>query len=346
MTDTNGFRFFQGRGQSGNGALITLAVVAVLALGGLAYYAGVIPGTDKVGDQRPAVERVAEAMQGKTASELTEPAPPPAGASTDPAQAIKPGNPTVAKVDGQEIKRDEVLGFIQTLPTQTRQLPLEQLFPLAVNQVVNAKIINEKSKDVKLDNDPEVQAQMELAKNQIVRGVWLQKMVNEKVTEDRLKKDYDTYLKNFPKVEEVKAQHILVKDETKAKDLINQLNNGADFAELAKANSTDATASNGGQLGYFAQAEVVPEFGKVAFSTAPGSYTKEPVKTEFGFHIIKVEEKRQRPPAEFAAAKPFLEAQARREELDAILTRWQKEGNIERYDINGDPVKVEPAAGQ
>src|SRR5690606_30614991 len=105
------------------------------------------------------------------------------------------------------------------------------------------------------------------------------------------------------------------------------LNEGADFAELAKANSTDGTAQNGGELGYFAKTDVVPEFGEAAFSTEVGTYTKKPVKTEFGYHIITVEEKRKRPPASFEDVKPFLEAQVRRQILDEMIQSWRDDAD-------------------
>ena len=145
-------------------------------------------------------------------------------------------------------------------------------------------------------------------------------------------------------MQEAKASHILVADEAKAKELIKQLNDGASFEELAKENSTDNTAEKGGDLGYFAQTDVVPEFGDAAFALSPGEITKEPIQSQFGYHIIKLAEKRQRPPAEFEEAKPFLEAQIRSAVLQGILNGWRKDSDVETFDINGDP--IEPAAGE
>jgi peptidyl-prolyl cis-trans isomerase C len=167
--------------------------------------------------------------------------------------------------------------------------------------------------------------------------------VNKKISESRLKDAYEKYVKAFPDVQDVKARHILVKDEAKAKDLIKQLGEGKDFAELAKANSTDGTAQNGGELGYFAKTEVVPPFADAAFALNVGEYSKTPVKTDFGYHVIKVEEKRKRPPAAYDEIKPLLETQLRREILEETVEAWRDDAQIERFDINGKP--IEPAGG-
>ena len=314
--------------QRGNAGVLAFAVVLIAAIAGFLYVA---------------YERTTgKTIAGETGLSAGDPTPgaaaatPPAAAS--PAPAVKPGNPVVAKVDGKDVTRLDVLNFIQTLPPQTKQMPIDQLFPLALDQVINTQVVMNKTKDVKLDSDPEVKKQLALAKDNIERSVYLQKEVDKQITDQKLKDVYAEYVKHFPDVEEVKAAHILVKDEAKAKDLIKKLDAGGDFAQLAKDNSTDGTAKNGGELGYFTDKEVVEPFAKAAFSTAVGSYTKTPVKTDFGYHIIKVEDKRKRPPADFETAKPSLEVEVRRQILDGMIKDWRKDVKVETFDINGDPV--------
>ncbi len=327
----------QNRSQSGNAVVIVLIALVVVAVGALAYLSGQMAGEDIA--ENPA--------QVASAENATQPASGEAQAAepADPsAFEIKPGNPVVAKVNGEDINRLDVFGFIQTLPEQSRQIPLPQLFPQALNQVINAKIVEEKAAKVNLDNDPQVKEQLAQAKERIVSTVFLQKEVQKQITDERLQQAYTLYVENFPNIEEVKARHILVEDESAAKDLIEKLNSGGDFAELAKENSTDGTAEKGGDLGYFAAQDVVPEFSEVAFNLEPGSYTKKPVKSQFGFHVIQVEDKRTRPPAEFEQAKPFLETQLRSAVLNGIIEGWRNEAEVERFDINGEA--IEPAAGQ
>jgi peptidyl-prolyl cis-trans isomerase C len=323
--------------ESGNTALIVLAVIVVAAIGGLAYFSG------KIGKEAPAADNSAlAAAAAQTATAAPAAADPNAPEAKPP--VLKPGNPVVAKMKGGEVTRLDVFNFIQDLPAQTRQMPLEQLYPLALEQVINSRIIAAKTKNVNLDNDEEVKKRLAAAKTEIVRGVYIEKQVNQKVSEDRLKSVYDEYVKNFPDIQDVKARHILVKEESKAKDLIKQIEGGANFEELAKANSTDGTAQNGGDLGYFAKTDVVPAFGEAAFALNAGEFTKKPVKTDFGYHVIKVEEKRKRPPASYDDIKPYLETQVRRQILDETIQAWRKDADIQRFDINGDA--IEPSAGE
>jgi peptidyl-prolyl cis-trans isomerase C len=254
---------------------------------------------------------------------------------------VKMGDPVVAKVGSDEIKRSEVFGFITTLPDQVKQMPVDQLFPLALDQVINNKIIGEKAANAKLEGDPEVTKLMEQAKQQIVRNVYVERELGKTVTDSDLKKAYDKAVAAMPK-EEVHARHILVKDEATAKDIIKQLDGGAKFEDLAKQSTDGPTAQNGGDLGFFSKGQMVPEFADAAFKLKPGTYTKEPVKTQFGWHVIKVEEKRPVTPPKMEDVKPQLDAQVRREKLASLLEKWQKEASIKKFDVNGDPVKAEP----
>lgn len=310
--------------ESGNAVIIVLVVLAIAAVGILAYLSG-----------KNAKDGPADASAGAAQEQQ-------AGADV-PELEIKPGNPVVAKVGEQEITRVDVFNFIQTLPPETRQLPIGQIFPVALEQVINGKVIEENTENARLDSDPQVKEQLEAVKKNIVRNVYVQKQVEKKVTGDRVKLAYDQYVENFPDIDEVKARHILVADKAKAKELISELEAGADFAELAKANSTDGTAENGGEIGYFAKTDVVPEFGEAAFDLAVNEYTTKPVETQFGFHVIQTLEKRKRPPATLEQATPFLESQLRQLALNELIQEWRNKAKVERFDINGEA--VEPAAG-
>ena len=272
----------------------------------------------------------------------------PASADAKPAAAagenssIQMGDPVVAEIGGEKVLRSEVFNYISTLPEQIRQMPLQTLFPLALDQVLNNKIIGMKADQAKMETDPEVTKLLETAKGQIVRNVYVERELNKAISQKDLLKAYEKMLEGFERVEEVHARHILVADEAKAREIIAKLDGGAKFEDLTKESSDAPTAQNGGDLGFFAKAEMVPEFAEAAFKIAPGSYSKDPVKTQFGWHVVKVEEKRQRPEPQFEAVKPQLEAQVRREQLNRMLEKWQKDASIKKYDINGEPVKAEP----
>lgn len=340
------------KSQRGNAVVIVLVVLAVVAVGALAYLSGQIKTEDEASPANSAVAS-AEPASGETAAiettETEEGTDTAATETTDEAAEtetpelagakIEPGNPVVAKVGDEEIMRLDVLNFITQLPPNVRQMPIEQLFPMALEQVVNTRIIAMNVDTDQVKDDETVQKQIEMAKEQILRNAYIEQEVEKKITEDKLKKAYKEQVTSQPDVEQVKAAHILVEDEAKAKELIAKLNEGADFAELAKENSTDGTAQTGGELGYFSKADVVPEFANAAFAMKAGDYSKEPVKTDFGFHVIKLEEKRNRPKPDFESSKPYLEQELRREVLEEIMQDWQDDVKVVKYDINGKPVE-------
>lgn len=268
--------------------------------------------------------------------------PAPAAAQEAPkGPTLKEGDPVVAKVDGQDIKRSDVFGFINTLPEQVKQMPVDQLFPMAQENVINERIVKAKVDKAKLESDPEVVKLLAESRQQVIRNVYISRELAKYVTDADVKKAYEKAVAQMPK-EEVHARHILVKDEATAKDIIKQLDGGAKFEDLAKQSTDGPTAANGGDLGFFTKDRMVPEFADAAFKLKPGTYSKEPVKSQFGWHVIKVEEKRPVTPPKFDEVKAQLEPQVRQEKLASLLEKWQKEAGVKKFDVNGDPVKAEP----
>lgn len=336
--------------QRSKGPVIIAAIgVMALAVAGGVVWTQKNAGPDPVNTETAANASDADAIS--PASGATD-APQDTAAQAPAAQEqagmvgdIKIGDPVVAKIGDQEVKRSEVFSFIATLPEQVRQqMPLDMMFPLALDQVLNNRIIGEKADAAQLESDPEVSNLVEQAKDNIVRNVYIERELTKAVSQKELLKAYETALEGFEKVEEVHARHILVKDEETAREIIAKLEQGEAFEELAKQSTDGATAVNGGDLGYFSKADMIPEFSDAAFKLAPGAHSKEPVKSQFGFHIIKVEGKRQRPEPQFEELKPQLEAQLRRDKLNAMLEGWQKAAAITKYDINGDPIPAPAAA--
>lgn len=139
------------------------------------------------------------------------------------------------------------------------------------------------------------------------------------------------------KVEEVKARHILVDTEDKAKEVITKLQAGAKFEDLVEEYSSGVTKDTKGELGYFAKGEMVPEFADAAFALAKGQYTKQPVKTQFGYHVIESQDRRKREAPSFDEVKPQLESVVRQRQLVELLTTWQNAAQVEKFDINGKP---------
>ena len=301
---------------------LILAATAVLALSGGALFTYAEHG-------------VAEEVK---AEKKDEAAPAEAAAAPAPAE-IKAGNPIVANVEGKDILRSDVFTFIANLPEQTRQLPIQNLFPLALEQVVNNEIVTKKADGAKLEADEEVTKLMEQAKAQIVRSVYLDREIDKEITQKKLLKEYEALLDKLGDIEESKARHILVDSEDKAKEIIAKLDGGAKFDDVYKENVPEGQPNKGGELGWFAKTEMVPEFADAAFALKKGEYSKTPIKTQFGWHVVQIEDRRKRPEPEFEAVKPQLEAQMRQKVLGDMLTKWQKDSKIKKFDINGEPVK-------
>lgn len=254
--------------------------------------------------------------------------------------AAKPGI-VVAKVNNQPITMGDLQAFVKMIPPQYQQMPMETLYPQLVQQLVVSKLVEAKANSLNLANDPEVVEKIEQAKKQIIEGTFIQREVNKKINDGKLKEAYQAFIKENPSEEEVHARHILVDSEDAAKAIIAKLNesNGKNFEELAKTSSKDANSGqNGGDLGYFTKQEMIPEFSNAAFAMNKGSFSSTPVKSSFGWHVIKVEDKRKRPQPTFDELKPQIGAQLSRTAYQDIVTDLQKNATIELFDMKGKPL--------
>lgn len=346
-------------------APIIIGVIALLAiLGGAAFYFS----KNMTKDTLAVTADATQAGTDETAAASDAPAagseegePPASAEEVSEAEGInggefngvklEKGNPVVATVDGKDITRVDVVRFIKMMPDQLRQLPITAVYPLALEQVINTRIVQNKAEDAGLENDPEVLAQLSMAKQQIIRAQYIERELDKEISDSDLRKKYNETIGKTPAVEEIKAAHILVESEAKAKDLIAKLKEGDDFGKLAAENSSDpGNKDKGGDLGWFAKQDMVPEFADAAFKISKGGISDAPVKTQFGWHVIKVEDKRERAKPSFEETKEMLLVEARREKLEGLLEDWKKTAKVEKFDINGKPIaeqpEVAPAAGE
>jgi len=261
--------------------------------------------------------------------------PTPGAAET---QALPPGNPVVARVDGVELRLSDVEAAQQNLPPQAKKLPLEQIYPTLLDRLVDGMLITKAGRKERLDQDPEVQSRLKQYEDRLIQEAYINRMLKPAETEDRLRTRYDTFLKEKPAQDEVHARHILVKTEAEAKSVIAELDKGADFAVLAKKYSTDPGAESGGDLGYFKHDDMVKEFADAAFALSPGQYSKTPVKTEFGWHVIKVEDRRVGKPPSFEEAREQLSRDLAHEIIDAKLQDLRGAAKIEEFGLDGKPL--------
>lgn len=246
-------------------------------------------------------------------------------------------DPVVAKVNGREIHRSTLLETYES--SQFRQVPLEMVYDQVLDYVVTGQILLGEAKKQNLENDPKVKDAMKAAQERILQQAYLSRKVDAEITEATLKKRYDETVKTAQPKEEVKARHILVDSEEQAKKIIADIKGGAKFEDLAAAQTKDPSGKeNGGDLGFFAKDEMVAEFANAAFALKPGEMTQTPVKTQFGWHVIKVEDRRQVPPPSFEESKQGIRAELAQETVQTVIEKLQKSAKIERFDADGKPL--------
>lgn len=256
-------------------------------------------------------------------------------------EALRPGNPVVARVAGRNITRIEVLEFIQSLPDDVRKgRSAVEIFPDAVAEIVDTAVVEARVADSNMAQNPEVLKQLEQARKRIERVLYLKEQIKARMTENRLREAYDAYRVSAPGIEEIRARHILVSTQKEAQSLIKQLDSGHSFEALAIAHSLDPSAAQGGDIGYFTSQEVMPSFGKIAFALEIGAYTKEPVQTDLGWHVIKIEDKRPKATESFEALRPQLEKALQGQILDELLADWRAQADAQIYGINGPKEEI------
>jgi len=258
-------------------------------------------------------------------------------APAQPAQA-KTDDPVVARVNGKELHRSEVDAVQRSLAAQGQQMPPEAL----VDRMVSGMLITEAGRKAKLQDDPEVKKKTEQYEDRLIQQTYISRAVEAAATDAKLHEQYDKFVKTQPGAEEVKARHILVATEDEAKAIIADLGKGADFATVAKQKSTDPAKDTGGDLGYFTRDSMVPEFADAAFKLGKGEYTKVPVHTQFGWHVIKVEDRRTAPPPSFEESKEELTNQIAREVIDAKVKALKDGAKVETFALDGSPLPAKP----
>lgn len=266
------------------------------------------------------------------------PAPKPAQApAATPAPADK--DPLLATVNGEGIYLSEVKEEIGNLPDQYRQLPAERIMPLMLNQLITNRLLLAEGNKQKLADSDDVKKKVERARDRAVQQAVLQQVIGKTVTDDALKTLYKKYLAENPPKDEVSARHILVDNEAEAKAIIGQVKGGADFAAVAKQKSKDPAAQNGGDLGFFGRDDMVKEFADAAFGMKTGEVSAAPVRTQFGWHVIKVEDRRTAQPVSFEEAKEDLYTQLSQQAVSQYVDTLRSGAKIERFGPDGKPLE-------
>ena len=259
--------------------LLTVAVLGLASLGLVLWGSAALAQT--------APEPAAPAEPAPETVEATAPVPAPSY-TLDSALAV---------VDGVTLTLGELIAISRELPDQYQSLPDEVLFNGIIEQMIDQMLLMQAALAAGMERRPAIAMNLLNQRRAILADTYLRDAVEARVTPEAVEALYQELYLDAEPAQEVRAGHILVETEEEANALKAQLDAGADFAALAAEHGTDGTASKGGDLGWFVQTDMVPEFADAAFTMAPGTISA-PVKTAFGWHLIRLDERRdRRPPA-------------------------------------------------
>ncbi len=258
-----------------------------------------------------------------------------AGAATYKVWAEK-NNGIAAVVNGEKITVAEIKEAYDANQQIMAQIPFEEFYNRALDVMVNGKLALQAATKANIQATAEYQKELAQVQEDLARKVYIDNKVAEKVTDEEVKKVYDEYVKNFKSVKEIKAKHILVDTEDMAKEIIAKLEKKADFNKLAQEYSKDQP-----DLGYFTEEMMVPEFSSVAFSMEKGTYSEKPVKTEFGYHVILVEDVRDSKPLELEMLEPQIKNNLAQQAVDEVIADLHKNAQIEKFGLDGKKIKIQ-----
>lgn len=258
------------------------------------------------------------ASAGIASQEISKPAAPDFNALQTAASKPADSDAVMAVVDGKALTAGQLDEIAQDMDPNLARLPVEQRRLTVLKIYLDMQALAHAALQDGLDKTPAYEKRMALMRNNVLQQIYFQNMIVDKISDADIKARYDKEMAALPKEEEVHARHILVKTKKEAEDIIKRLDKGENFEDIAKKSSTDGSAAVGGDLGYFSRGQMVKPFEDAAFALKKGAYTKIPVESPFGWHVIKVEDRRQKPLPAFADVKEVLRNMIARERYGEV----------------------------
>jgi peptidyl-prolyl cis-trans isomerase C len=242
-------------------------------------------------------------------------------------------DPVIAKVDGVEVRESDLALAEEDLGSNIpQQLAGDAKRDFILSYLTDIILVAKSPETRKTVGTVEFQRRLAFVQNKLMMETMLQTVGKGAVNDQAMRKVYDDAVKQMSSEEEVRARHILVPTEAEAKSILADLKKGGSFETLAKEKSKDpGAAARGGDLGYFTKEQMVPEFAEVAFKLAKGAIS-DPVKSQFGWHIIKVEDKRSKSPPPFEQVKDQVETFVQRKAQAEYVGKLREGAKIERMD--------------
>jgi len=244
--------------------------------------------------------------------------------------ALAQEDKVVATVNGQTVTEGDLEMAISDLGQQFAQLPAEQRRAAALSALIEIRLVASEATTKGYDQDADFKRRAAFLQQRALHSEVVEKDVAGKITEEDMRKAYDTQVAAAPPVNEVHARHILVKTKEEAEAIIKELDGGADFIKLADEKTSDPSGKgSGGDLGYFGPGQMVPEFEQAAMALEVGAYTKEPVQSPFGWHVIKVEDKRAKQPPAYDTVKDQIRSKLLRDRYFELVRNLRGSAKVE-----------------
>ena len=241
---------------------------------------------------------------------------------------------TVATVNGEKVSLNLVSVIISQLSPEIRRQPISVYYDQVVDDIINTKLLASVASTEGMEGDPLLAELVERASEQVLAEAWLNRVVRERVTPSMIDARYEEIVANTEGRMEIRARHILVPSREEAEAAIVRLDGGADFAELAQELSEGPSGENGGELGYFGRGSMVPPFEEASFALKKGTHSATPIETQFGWHVIKVEDRRVKPAPELASVREEIINSLSVEQARIIIAEMRKGAEITRLSLD------------
>jgi peptidyl-prolyl cis-trans isomerase C len=251
-------------------------------------------------------------------------------------------DPVLGSVDGKLIYLSDLTRVTSTLPDQMRNLPFDSIMPVLLDRMIDHDALTMTARRAGLDKRPDIQRDMQAAADLVLERAWLAQIAPAQVTEAAIVARYNRQYANRPATDEVHARHILVGTEAEAKSVLDEVKRGSDFAAVARVVSKDPDGKQGGDLGFFRRDQVWPGFADVAFSLQPGQVSQKPVHNEFGWHVIKVEERRLVAPPTLSEVREKIRQDLIAQAVQAAISQARGQMIIHKFNLDGSEIEASP----
>ena len=237
-------------------------------------------------------------------------------------------DPVVALVNDVKFYKSDVERARKQLPLEAQKYPSAAVYQHLLKSLIDTHLVATAARKDMLDKRSKIVKQVRRIEDQVLHKAYLDERIVAAVTDEKIKELYEIFRNSNSDKKEIRARHILVETREQAMEVIRQLNEGVNFANLAKKFSTGPSGKQGGDLGYFSRERMVPSFSEGAFATSVGKFSTKPVKTQFGWHIIKVEDKRTVKPKSLDQVKVQLRKKLIDDLADSIISELRNAASI------------------